>query len=127
MRQTGNTQNQGQTQGDEVELAGQRATVLQTRLQDVLGLVATLGHVGRGIVHVHRVLEQLGEVTAHADEDDDGHNDHRTHQQYSLNHLHIGGALHTADEHVGDHNNAHHSNHNGLLGLIVDVKQHCHQ
>ncbi len=123
MRQTSGTQDQGEGQGDEVELAGQRATVAQARLHDVSCRVALLRKVLGGSVCGHGLIEEGCEATADGDEGQDGHDCDATDEQDSLDHLDVGGALHTAEEDIGDHDDADDTNNNCLQSELMDVQQ----
>ena len=78
-------------------------------------------------MHIDSLLQQVGEVALHTDEDGDGHERNTRDQQHSLDHLDVGGALHTAEEHVGDHDCTHDSDDNRLGLLVVNIQEHGHQ
>ena len=123
VRQTGGTQNQGQTQGDEVELGGEARAVLEARLHDVLGGVTGLGHGARVGVGRHGLVEQGGEAALDRDEGPDRHDGDTTDEEDSLDHLDVGGALHAADEDVGGHDDTDDGDDNGLLGGAVQIQE----
>ena len=78
-------------------------------------------------MHVHCVLQELGEVALNANQDDQGHDDDSTDQQDGLNHLHVSRALHTTDENVSNHDDADDRDNDGLLSGVVNVEQHGDQ
>ena len=112
MWQASGTKREGHTQGDEVELRCGRRAVLLARLQD-----------RRVAVGVHGVSEELGEVALPHHGDDQEHESNTGDQQDRLDHLHVGGALHAADEDVGHHHQADDHDDDGLGSLGVQVQQ----
>ena len=72
---------------------------------------------------VHSVSEELGEVALPHHGDDQEHESNTGDQQDRLDHLHVGGALHAADEDVGHHHQADDHDDDGLGSLGVQVQQ----
>ena len=95
MRQTRRAQHERQRQGDEVERI---LTVLQTRVED--GFPDSFGGI------VHGGGQQGREIEAVEREHPDGHGEGTGDEQNRLDDLHPGGALHSADEDVDDHQRA---------------------
>src|SRR5699024_2451002 len=77
----------------------------------------------RVAVGVHSVSEELGEVALPHHGDDQEHESNTGDQQDRLDHLHVGGALHAADEDVGHHHQADDHDDDGLGSLGVQVQQ----
>ena len=71
--------------------------------------------------------EQIREVHAVLRQHPDGHQHCPGDEQDRLDDLHVGGALHAADQHVGDHQRADSRDHEALAGAVVDVHQQRHQ
>ena len=114
VRQATHAEHQGNTQGDKVQLGGGGGAVLQARGHDVLGLVALLLNLLGGGVHVDGVIKQGAKAAAQGNEDQETHDDHAGDQKHGLNHLHVGGALHAADQDVDNHEHAHDADDEGL-------------
>ena len=111
MRKTGGTEHERDTERQEVELRRLRGAILEPRVGE------------RFTRTIDRRREQLGEVAAYRDDDEQAHDKHAADQQNSLDHLHIRCALHAADEDVEDHEHADDRHDNGLPGLAIDVEQ----
>src|SRR5699024_6247608 len=111
VRQTSGTQNQGQTQGNEVNLGSGGCTVLQTWLHNFVRVVATINYCLRISVGLQGSIEQGGASILARSTDQVCHEDDTCYQQTCLNHLHVGSALHAADKTVGDHDAANGTDH----------------
>ena len=123
VRESTDTEDEGDTEGDEVNLRSEGRAVLQARLHNLGGLVALLRQVLRASVRLHRAIEEGTEATLDGDEDHGAHRNNTGHKQDGLNHLHVGRALHAADEDVDNHEDAHDTNDDGLPEEVVDVEQ----
>ena len=117
MRQTSNAKDEGETQGDEVQLGDFRDTILKTRSQDV----------SIAMVSINRTTQQFREATAHKNHDPYEHDDDSATEQHSLNHLYVSGTLHTTEQHVQDHDDTNCNHHECLHGRIVNVQQNSNQ
>ena len=113
VRQAGGAEHQGDAERQEVDLAGRGGAVLQAGLEERLALAA----VGGG------GAEQVGEVEVELRQHQ--HHDQRRagHQQHGLDDLHPGGALHAADGHVEDHQDADREDRQVDHRLAVDAEQ----
>ena len=93
VRQSRRTEDQGQAEGQEVDLAGGGGAVLQPGLEERLALAGVLA----------AAAEQLAQVEVELREHQDGDQDRAADEEHRLDDLHPGGALHAADGDVEDH------------------------
>ena len=105
VRQAGGAQHQGDAEREEVQFGRSGGAVLLARAEQRLAGLARLVDGG---------LQQAGEVEAVLAEHPQRHRERADDQQRGLDDLHPGGALHAADQDVGDHDDADHGDHQGL-------------
>ncbi|NCL77824.1 hypothetical protein AIIKEEIJ_05320 [Rhodococcus sp. YH1] len=120
VRQAGGAEHQGDAERDEVEPGHVADAVLGAGGEHV---AAGDGLVGGAVHHGLRVGQQLREVAADREQHEHEHDAGTGDEQHGLDHLHVGGALHAADEHVHDHQDADHGDDDALAELAVDVEQ----
>jgi hypothetical protein len=124
MWQTGRAEDQGQRQRDEIDLRRQVCAVLGAGGEHI-----TLGDgLGRGAGNGGlRGTEHFGEVEAELAQYPDRHQRGAADQQDGLDDLHPRGALHPADEDIGDHQHSDDRNDETLTDIARDVEQQGHQ
>ncbi len=120
MRQTGGAEDQRDAEREEVDLRHVADAVLGAGSEHVAlgdGLVRRARH--------HRLCigEQLREVAPHREQDEHEHQARAGDEQHGLDHLHVGRALHAADQHVHDHEHTDDRDDDGLTDLALDVEQ----
>ncbi|CAI7636275.1 unnamed protein product, partial [Penicillium discolor] len=114
VRQTRGAEHEGHAQRQEVPRVG---AVLQTWCQHRLTLVG----VG------HRGFQEGVQAEAVDREDPDRHRQGTADKEHRLDDLHPGGALHAADEHVDDHEDADDGDDDRLSDAPVDPQQQGHE
>jgi len=110
----GGAEHQGQGERQEIQLRRPGRAVLPARLQQRRPARSRT---------VHRRAEQRGQVEPVLGEHPHGHGRGPEDQQCGLDDLHPRGALHAADQHVGDHHGADHGDHQSLLGSSAHPEQ----
>src|SRR5699024_9861166 len=125
--QASGTKNQGQTQGDEVNLSRGGATVLQAWLHNLRSFIAPVDDGLRFRVHCNCLIKQSDKAALDSNEDQDSHDDDTCNQQDSLNHLHVGRTLHATDKNVNNHDDANNANNNCLPVELVDIQKNGNQ
>ena len=120
MRQAGGAEHQSETERDEVDPRHVADAVLRARGQDV-----TLGdRLVRGTRHHGLCVgEELREVAPHRDQHEHEHHTGTGDEEHRLDHLHVGRALHAADQHVHDHEHTDDGDDDRLPRLAFDVEQ----
>ncbi len=118
-------EHQRQAQRDEVDLRGGRGAVRRPGLSRLSPSSRTRRCVRDRRVGRDGLAEQRGEVEPEHAEHPHRHHRGADDQQHGLDDLHPGGALHAADQHVDDHQDADDGDHDALAeGVAVrDLQQ----
>ena len=120
MREPRGTEHECNSQRDEVDLRFHRAAVFGSGREHVMRGDLLTRRPRNGML---RRAEDLREVHPEFAEYHEGHDGRARNQQDGLDDLHPRGSLHSADEHVDDHQCADHGDHDRLAGARFDVEE----